>query len=176
MMIQACTEMAAAVKIIAPVRTGQYRKSINWRVSRSGLVGWVYASRKGKGIIRGSRTDTHNAEDLKYFEKANAARISKGKKPRKRPKKGYIGHLLEYGTKKAKARPHWTPVRNYMVMRFGPMLELAIRTVNMYHTKLDTVRTSVGNYGSNTWNVTTTPVRNTGGMFRVRSGVFIDAK
>lgn len=152
--------MAAAVKAIAPVRTGKYRKSINWSVSRSGLMGWVYASRKGKGVKRGSRYDTHNAEDLAY----NAKR----KRPKKMPKKGYIGHLLEYGTKKAKARPHWTPVRNYMVMRFGPMLEMAIRTVKMYHTKVDPARTKVGNFGSNTWDINTKPVSNTGNMFRVR--------
>lgn len=170
---QACNDMAMAVKAIAPVRTGKYRKSVNWRVSRSGLIGWVYASRKGKGVKRGSRSDTHNAEDLEYFDKMNAARVKKGKKARKRPIKGYIGHLLEYGTKRAKAKPHWTPVREYMILKFGPLLEMAIRSVNMYRTKVDPVRTKVGNFGSNTWDIGTKPVSNTGNMFRTKGNVYI---
>lgn len=114
----AAQEISIAVKAIAPVATGRYRDSIRWRVSRSGLIAWIYASRRGKGAIRGSNRDP----------KADS---------RGRNVNGYIGHFLEYGTRRASPRHHWEPVRNYMIVQFGPRLEIAIRGVRMYKTKLD---------------------------------------
>ena len=115
---EAVQEISLAVKAIAPVDTGRYRASINWRVSKSGLIGWIYASRRGKGAIRGSRRDPKSD--------------SRGKNVN-----GYIGHFLEYGTRKAPPKHHWEPVRNYMIMRFGTRLEIAIKGVRMYKTGLD---------------------------------------
>lgn len=115
---QAAEEIHTAVKAIAPVRTGRYRDSIKWRVSRKGLIAWIYASRRGRGAIRGSNRDP----------KADS---------RGRNVNGYIGHFLEYGTEHASPRHHWEPVRNYMITQFGPRLEIAIRGVRMHKTRLD---------------------------------------
>lgn len=165
-LMEAAEDIHRAVKAIAPVDTGKYKKSIHWTIARSGLIAWVYASRKSKGVIRGSRYDTNKslAVDMSYVRKR------KRKRKTKLAKNGYIGHLLEYGTMykgrvHSKPIPHWTPARNYMRIKFGPMLEIAIKSVKMYHTKTDTPRLKFGNFGSNTWVTSTTPPRVTGKYF-----------
>lgn len=93
----AVREIAREAKKNAPHKSGEYRKSIGWSISRSGLIAWAHASR------------------------------SRDKKDRH--KVSYIGHLLEYGTVKMKARPHFGPAVARVKALFGGRLEAAISRV-----------------------------------------------
>ena len=86
-------QVAADAKAMAPVDTGEYRKSIKWTMAKNGLYGWAYAGKKG---------DT---------------------------KRGYLGHLLEYGTFKNKARPHFLPALDKAKKDFEPELKAVIAAV-----------------------------------------------
>jgi HK97 gp10 family phage protein len=44
-------------------------------------------------------------------------------------KRGYLGHLLEYGTVKMKARPHFGPALDKAKSAFGARLQAAIKRV-----------------------------------------------
>ncbi len=44
-------------------------------------------------------------------------------------KYGYIGHLLEYGTVHAPAKPHWAPAVDRVKAAFGRDLEVAVKSV-----------------------------------------------
>lgn len=80
-------------KAMAPVDTGEYRKSIKYTMAKNGLFGWAYAGKKG---------DT---------------------------KRGYLGHLLEYGTVKNKAIPHFLPALDKAKKDFEPELKAVIAAV-----------------------------------------------
>lgn len=86
-------QVAADAKAMAPVDTGEYRKSIKWTMAKNGLYGWAYAGKKG---------DT---------------------------KRGYLGHLLEYGTVKNKAIPHFLPALDKAKKDFEPELKAVIAAV-----------------------------------------------
>ncbi|MBF0406472.1 MAG: HK97 gp10 family phage protein [Candidatus Riflebacteria bacterium] len=92
-------QVAKEARNNAPVDTGKYRDSITSRVSASGVIAWAFADRKKK-----------------EGEKGKGGR-------------GYIGHLLEYGTKRAKARKHFTPALEKVKAGFGKDLEDAVKRV-----------------------------------------------
>ena len=91
---QAVKEVAVDAKANAPSDTGAYKQSITFAVSKSGLIAWAYASRKGEGS-----------------------------------KRGYLGHLLEYGTVKTAAQPHFGPALDKVKTDFGARLERAVRSI-----------------------------------------------
>lgn len=86
-------QVAADAKAMAPIDTGEYRKSIKYTMAKNGLFGWAYADKKG---------DT---------------------------KRGYLGHLLEYGTVKNKAIPHFLPALDKAKAEFEPGLKSVIAAV-----------------------------------------------
>jgi HK97 gp10 family phage protein len=98
-MKEAVKEVAADAKANAPEDTGEYKRSITSRVSKTGLVGWALASRR-------KMSDDKSVSN-----------------------RGYLGHLLEYGTVKTKAQPHFGPALDKVKAKFGRMLENAIRRV-----------------------------------------------
>jgi HK97 gp10 family phage protein len=98
-MKEAVKEVAADAKQNAPEDSGEYKRSITSRVSKTGLVGWALASRRA--MKDGQETSN----------------------------RGYLGHLLEYGTFKNKAQPHFGPALDKVKAKFGRMLENAIRRV-----------------------------------------------
>lgn len=81
------------------VETEEYKRSISWRVSKTGLIAWAYASRR-------KMNDDKSVSN-----------------------KGYIGHLLEYGTVKTAAIPHFGPAMDRARATFGADLENAVRKV-----------------------------------------------
>lgn len=80
-------------KAMAPVDTGEYRKSIKYTMAKNGLFGWAYAGKKGDS------------------------------------KRGYLGHLLEFGTVKMAAIPHFFPALNKAKAEFEPGLKSVIAAV-----------------------------------------------
>jgi HK97 gp10 family phage protein len=46
-------QVAKEARANAPKDTGEYKKSIKFKVSRSGLIAWAYAGRKGENSKRG---------------------------------------------------------------------------------------------------------------------------
>jgi len=80
-------------KAMAPVDTGEYRKSIKWTMAKNGLYGWAYAGKKGDS------------------------------------KRGYLGHLLEFGTVKMAAIPHFLPALDKAKTEFEPGLKAVIAAV-----------------------------------------------
>lgn len=47
----------------------------------------------------------------------------------KKSKRGYLGHLLEYGTVKTAARPHFGPALDKIKAVFGSRLEQAVKRI-----------------------------------------------
>lgn len=86
-------QVAADAKAMAPVDTGEYRKSIKYTMAKNGLFGWAYADKKGDS------------------------------------KRGYLGHLLEFGTVKNKAIPHFLPALDKAKTEFEPGLKAVIAAV-----------------------------------------------
>jgi ribosomal protein S20 len=95
-------EVAKEAKAAAPVRTGEYKRSIAWAVARSGLIAWAYAQRqKREGAGRSKMS--YIGHLLEYGTKFNP-RTGKGNRP----------------------YPHFGPAMAKAKALFGARLEAAV--------------------------------------------------